>query len=124
PRFVNVHRTVGGPNEVGSTVRYDVLLSRLSFNVVLEKVVAGRYLLYRVQGGFPRGGVLTFDIDRSRPGGGFLTIYVAFNFPTSRNPLKRLGWYLFKLAFPGYVHDVIWNHSLCELKHVAELDQE
>src|SRR5660398_261185 len=48
PRFVNVHRTVGGPNEVGSTVRYDVLLSRLSFNVVLEKVVAGRYLLYRV----------------------------------------------------------------------------
>src|SRR5680860_538845 len=124
PRFVNVHRSVGGPNEVGSTVRYDVLLSRLSFNVVLEKVVAGRYLLYRLQGGFPRGGVLAFDIDRSRLGGGFLTIYVAFNFPTSRNPLKRLGWYLFKLAFPGYVHDVIWNHSLCELKHVAELDQE
>lgn len=123
PRFINVHRTAGEPNEVGAVIRYDVALSWLSFSVVLEKVVAGRYLLYRVQDGFARDGVLAFDIDRSRPGGGLLTIYVAFNFPTSRNPLKRLGWYLFKLAFPGYVHDVVWNHSLCELKHAAELDQ-
>ena len=51
-----------------------------------------------------------------------MTIYVAFNFPRRKNPFKRLAWYLFRLAFPGFVHDVLWNHSLCKLKHLVELE--
>ncbi len=89
---------------------------------MLEKVVAARYLLYRVRDGFPQGGILAFDIDRKRAGGGYLTIYVAFNFPRGKNPFTRLAWHLFKRVFPGFVHEVLWNQALCKLKHLAELE--
>jgi flavin-dependent dehydrogenase len=122
PRMVRVHRTAGNVNEPGSTIRYDVFPRWLSFSIVLEKVVAARYLLYRVRDGFPQGGILAFDIDRKRAGGGFLTIYAAFNFPRGKNPFTRLAWYLFKRVFPGFVHEVLWNQALCKLKHLAELE--
>lgn len=123
PRMLEVRRTAGDANEVGSTVRYEVVPRWLSFSVLLEKVVEERYLLYRVLDGFARRGILAFDIDRKKAGGGFLTIYVAFNFPKGENPLQRLGWYLFRSFFPGFVHDVIWNHSLCKLKHLVEWEE-
>jgi hypothetical protein len=120
PRMVRVHRTSGEANEVGSTIRYDVVIPWLSFSVVLQKVVEERYLLYRVRDGFAQGGILAFDIDRKRPGGGFLTIYVAFDFPKGNGPAERLGWSVFRRAFPAFVHDVIWNQSLCKLKQLVE----
>ena len=123
PRFIRVGRTAGTPNEVGSALRYDVTPSRLSFTVVLEKLVQGRYLLYRVADGFARGGILAFDIDRVRAGVSLLTIYVAFDFPRGTGPLGRLGWRLGRLIFPAFVHDVLWNHSLCKMKHLAEFDE-
>jgi flavin-dependent dehydrogenase len=122
PRMIRVHRTAGNANETGSTIRYDVFPRWLSFSIVLEKVVAARYLLYRVRDGFPQGGILAFDIDRKRAGGGFLTIYVAFNFPRGKNLLQRVAWRLFKAVFPGFVHEVLWNQALCKLKHLAELE--
>jgi hypothetical protein len=105
---------------VGSTVRYEVVPRQLSFSVSLEKVVEQRYLFYRVVNGFARGGILAFDIDRKRAGGGFLTIYVGFDFPRGKSLPGRVGWRLFRSFFPGWVHDVIWNHSLCRLKHLVE----
>jgi len=120
PRFIRVHRTAGEPNEPGSTIRYDVTPSWLSFGVVLEKVVPGRYLLYRVVAGFARGGTLAFDVDRLRAGVSLLTIYVAFDFPPGSGALSRLGSRLGARVFPAFVHDVVWNHSLCQLKHVVE----
>src|SRR5208337_4502527 len=94
PRLIRVQRTAGKANEVGSTIRYEVFLRWLSCSVVLENVVAARYLLYRVCDGFAKGGILAFDIDQEK-GGSLLTIYVAFNFPTSKSPFKRLAWRLF-----------------------------
>jgi hypothetical protein len=124
PRLVNVHRTAGNANEVGSTIRYDVSPRWLSFRVVLEKVIAARYLLYRVEDGFAQGGILAFDIDSKDEGLCLLSIYVAFDFPKRRNPFRRIAWSLFRLAFPAFVHDVLWNHSLCELKHLVEINQQ
>ena len=123
PRTVHVHRTAGNPNEVGSTIQYDVLGRRLSFSLVLEKVVGSHYLLYRVRDGFARGGVLVFDIGRALNGGCLLSIYVAFDFPRRGGSLKRLAWRLFRWSFPAFVHDVLWNHSLCKLKHLVEFDE-
>ena len=123
PRFIQVHCTAGTPNDVGSTIRYDLTPSWLSFSVVLEKLVQGRYLLYRVADGFARGGILAFDIDRVRTGVSLLTIYVAFDFPNGTGPLARLGWHLGRSIFPAFVHDVLWNHSLCKMKHLAEFDE-
>lgn len=122
PRMLHVHRTSGEANEVGCTIRYDVIIPWLSFSVVLQKVVEERYLLFRVRDGFGQGGVLAFDIDRKKPGGGFLTIYVAFDFPKGNSPVERLGWYVFRLAFPGFVHDVLWNQSLCKFKQLVEAE--
>ncbi len=91
-------------------------------NPFVEQVVAARYLLYRVLDGFAKGGILAFDIDRRKMGGCFLTIYVAFSFPKGRNPLTSLGWHIFGFVFPEFAHDVVWNHSLCKLKSLAEAE--
>jgi flavin-dependent dehydrogenase len=123
-RFIQVHRTAGTPNDVGSTIRYDVTPSWLSFTVVLEKLAHGRYLFYRVADGFAQGGILVFDIDRLRTGVSLLTVYTAFDFPRGTGPLGRPGWYLARLIFPAFVHDVLWNHSLCKMKHLVELGED
>ena len=122
PRFIEVRRTAGEPNHVGSTIHYGVTPSWLSFSVVLERVVQGRYLLYRVVDGFARGGLLAFDIEAVRAGVNLLTIYVGFDFPVGDGRAARLGWRAGRLVFPGFVHDVVWNHSLCKMKDLAELD--
>jgi hypothetical protein len=103
-------------------VHYQVTPSWLSFSVVLEKVVQGRYLLYRVMDGFARGGILVFDVDQLRTGVNLLTIYVGFDFRRGSGRAGRLGWRLGRAIFPGFVHDVVWNHSLCQLKDLAESD--
>jgi hypothetical protein len=122
PRFIKVRRTKGAPNEVGSVVGYEVTPSFLSFSVVLEKMVEGRYLLYRVLDGFGRGGILVFDIEPLRPGVQLLTIYVGFDFRQGETPVGRLSWRLGRAVFPAFVHDVIWNQSLCQMKDLAERD--
>ena len=120
PRFIRVHRTAA----LGlALLRYDVTPSWLSFDLVLEKFVQGRYLLYRVARGFAREGILAFDIDHTKAGVSLLTIYVAFDFPKGTSPWGRLGWYAARLVFPAFIHDVLWNHSLCKMKHLAELDE-
>jgi flavin-dependent dehydrogenase len=122
PRFIQVRRTAGAANVVGSTIRYHVTPSWLSFSVDLERLIQGHCLLYRVADGFARDGILVFDIDRLREGVSLLTIYVAFDFPRGTSPLTKIGWRLGRAIFPGFVHDVIWNHSLCQMKHLIEFD--
>jgi hypothetical protein len=125
PRFIRIHRTAGAPNQVGTTIRYDIALARpLSFNVALESQVPGRYLLYRILDGFGRGGIFAFDVHPMKPGVSLLTIYVGFDFPEGRNLLGRLGWSLGRRIFPEFTHDVVWNHSLCKIRDLAELDDE
>jgi hypothetical protein len=122
PRFIHVHRTAGAANEVGTVIRYDLALRGLSFDVRLEKLVPGRYLLYRILNGFGRGGIFAFDIDETRPGVSLLTIYVGFDFPRGKRLLGRLGWTALRGMFPQFAHNVVWNHSLCRIKHLAEQD--
>jgi len=120
PRLIKVRRTFGEPNRVGSAIRYDVFVPRLSFSMVLEKAVSERFLVYRVQDGFAQGGIFAFDIDRDESGVCLVSIYVAFDFPRGSGLLKRVAWHLFRLCFPAFPHDVAWNHALCKLKDVVE----
>ena len=124
PRMVDVHRTSGGANDLGSTVQYDLPFRPLSFGVTLECIVKGRRLVYRVRDGFAAGGVLIFDLKEVRQGVMLLSTYVGFSFPRPRNPVKKAAWYAFRLAFPGFVHDVVWNHSLCKIKDLVETEEE
>lgn len=124
PRRVVVRRMSGAANELGSTLLYDVSPRCLSFRMALEKIAGARILMYRVMDGFARDGIFVFGIDSNGEDACTLSIYVAFDFPRGTNALQRSFWRLFGLLFPGFVHDVIWNHSLCRLKHLVETEPE
>lgn len=121
PRFIRVHRTAGAGNQLDTTIRYDNILPVLSFDVRLKKLEPEHYLLYEMENGFNRGGIFAFEITESGPGITNLTIYVGFDYPRVKRPLGRLGWFFGRHLFPEYAHNVLWNHSLCRLKHLAEL---
>jgi hypothetical protein len=124
PRWVRIRRVAGAPNAPGCTIEYRVVRPRFAFRLALEQVVPDQLAVYRVQNGFARGGVLIFELEPGRGKTCDLSIYVAFNFPRGSGPLSGVGWWLFRHAFPAFVHDVIWNHSLCQLKdHVEEWRQ-
>jgi len=120
PRFVEVRRIRGKPNRKGSLIRYDVTPRFMTFNLILEHTDSGRHLVYRVLDGFARGGVMVFEIETLGRGQCGLSIYVTFDFPRGSRPLSRPFFGALRLLFPAFLHDVIWNHSLCELKHCVE----
>ena len=120
-RFIKVRRVSGVPNGVGTTIRYIVPFG-LSFDLALTRVVEGRYLLYRVLDGFGRGGVFAFDIAELKPGVDLLTTYVGLDLPRGGNLVHRVFWSIGRRLFPRVAHDVVWNHSLCKIKQLAEED--
>jgi hypothetical protein len=65
---------------------------------------------------------MIFDIEKVKPGVHALSIYVAFDFARGKKWTEKLCWTFFRRFFPGYVHDVLWNHSLCQLKDIIEKD--
>ena len=120
PHWVRIQRVAGLPNVRGCTIEYQVVLPRFSFRLVLEHLVDDNLAVYRVQNGFARGGVLIFEIERRSPDTCDLSIYVAFNFRRDRRRWARPLWWLVRRGFPAFIHDVIWNHSLCRLKDLVE----
>ncbi|HEY3414960.1 MAG TPA: hypothetical protein VGM51_18150 [Armatimonadota bacterium] len=120
PRIVRVHKISGYANEVGKMIRYSTPIRGLGFTIRLESLKDGKYLVYRVMDGFGKGGVLIFDVDEVREDVHLLSIYVAYNFPRGRGLPLKLYWKVFKALFPQYIHDVLWNHALCELKEIVE----
>ena len=124
PRWVRIRRCFGQPNVPGCEIRYKLPFRFLSFSLVLERIVGERLAVYRVRNGFARGGVLLFEIERSSGDIQTLSIYVAFNFTRGRTGMTRPLWRLFRLLFPAFIHDVIWNHSLCQFKDIVETGQK
>jgi hypothetical protein len=120
PRWVGIRRIAGMPNQRGCTVEYTIGTRPFCFRLCLEHVVSERLIVYRVQNGFARGGVLIFELEPPRPDTCDLSIYVAFHFRRGQRWFTRPGWWLGRHLFPAFVHDVIWNHSLCQLKDLVE----
>lgn len=118
PWWVSIRRVRGSPNEPGCLIEYRIFGGLLRFRIELEQVLADRLLVYRVIGGFPHGGVFAFMVE---PGpSSSLSIYLGFDYARGKSFLSRPLWRLFRLLFPEIVHDVVWNHALCQLKGVAE----
>jgi len=122
PRWVEIRRVQGLPNEPGCVIRYEVFGGRSSFCLELERIVEGHLLVYRVRDGFARGGVLLFEVEQAVEGTCNLSIYVAFNFARGRTVIMRALMWCFRRLFPAFAHDVLWNHSLCQLKGIAETE--
>jgi len=116
PRFIDVTRVSGEANIPGSIVRYNIFLKALSFNLCLVRAIPGELIHYEIMDGFGKGGILQFEIDtfikdNVTIGSEYmLSIYVGFNFSSL----------LLKYLFPSFMHDVLWNHSLCQLKGIIE----
>lgn len=120
PRWVRIRRVSGLPNTPGCVIQYEVVSRAAVFHLQLIEVLGGHLAIYRVQDGFARDGILLFEIEESAAGACALSIYVAFNFPGGSGWAGRLFWKSFRCLFPAFVHDVIWNHSLCQLKDAVE----
>jgi len=121
PRLIRVQRISGGPNEPGCLIEYKTPFRTLDFRIILKKKIEDQYLIYQVKDGFARGGILVFAIDEIKPGVFWLYIFVAFNFARGERR-EKIIWRLFRHLFPGFIHDVLWNHSLCKLKDTIEGD--
>ncbi|MCL5098024.1 MAG: hypothetical protein M1608_10950, partial [Candidatus Omnitrophica bacterium] len=120
PNLIEVHRIDGHPNEPGCVIEYRAFGGWLRFSLVLETIVRQHYFLYRVRDSFARNGILIFEIEDDLERVSILSIYVAFDFYRGSVWTTRPLWTAFKCLFPAFVHDVLWNHSLCQLKDGVE----
>jgi flavin-dependent dehydrogenase len=120
PKWVKIQRIAGVPNAPGCVIQYELGCRRICFHLTLDQVVGGHLAVYRVSDGFARGGMLIFEIEKLSEEVCALSIYVAFNFARGRSWATRPFWWIFRLLFPAFIHDVLWNHSLCQLKDIVE----
>jgi hypothetical protein len=127
PRWVSIDRVRGEPLQPGSVINYRILGGLISFSIKQLAVTDDDRIVYRVRNGFAHGGIFLFEVEPGTPGHCYVTIYLAFDYARGSTLLTRIYWRLFRLLFPEFIHDVLWNHALCEFKHAAEsvdLDSE
>jgi len=119
-RFVDVKRVSGLPNKEGTVVRYSQRILPIFMDIRLTRALPKKALLYKPEGFFTQDGALIFDISPTRDGNNRLVLYTAFNFRKGKTLLGRIFWKIFKIVFPDYAHDVVWNHAICCIKGEAE----
>jgi hypothetical protein len=121
PRWVRIRRTSGEPLQYGCTIEYSILGGLMSFSIEQQPGQRENLIVYRVRGGFAEGGLFCFEVEPLPAGYSLMTIYLVFDYARGSTPVSRLYWGLFRRLFPEFIHEVLWNNALCELKQVAEL---
>jgi hypothetical protein len=119
-RFVEVRRTQGVPNHVGSVIQYKIPLIGFGAELRLTKRVGFETLLYQFDERLADHGKLIFNVAPTKDGNSRLSIYAAFDFKKGSGVVGRVLWEGARLLFPGFVHDVVWNHALCTIKEEVE----
>ena len=119
-RFVEVRRIRGESNQIGSVIRYRVPLAGFGAELRLTRRVGQETLLYQVDGRLADHGELIFNVAPARDGNSRLSIYAAFDYKKGHGFAGRVLWGVARLLFPGFVHDVVWNHALCTIKEEVE----
>lgn len=120
PRWVGIHRIRGEPLQQGSIIQYRVFWGLLSFTIEQQASVRENLIVYKVKGGFADDGLFCFELEPLPAGGCLLTIYLVFDYARGGGFISRAFWSAFRIFFPEYIHDVLWNHALCEFKQVVE----
>jgi hypothetical protein len=120
PRFFDIRHVQGVPNQIGSVIRYRVPLLRLGTVLQLTKRVGFQTLLYQVDERLVDHGKIIFDVAPTRDGNRRLSIYAAFDYKKGKGFARRVIWTAARLLFPGFVHDIVWNHALCTIKEEVE----
>ena len=119
-RFINIQQVEGVPNQVGSVIRYKVPFIGLGANLRLTKRVGFETLLYQVDERLVDHAKLIFNVAPTKDGNRRLSIYTAFDYKRGKGFASRVVWGSIRLLFPGFVHDVVWNHALCTIKEEVE----
>jgi hypothetical protein len=120
PRWVSIRRTAGEPGQVGTTISYRIFGGLISFSIKRLPCKDDNQIRYQVCGGFAHDGRFVFEVEPTRAGHCAVTVYLAFDYARGSGPFTRAYWRLFRLFFPEFIHDVLWNHALCEFKQVVE----
>jgi hypothetical protein len=120
PRGVQIERVRGEPLRAGCMIHYRVFAGALSYYVVQEDSGNKNVIFYRVLGSFADQGSFIFLIEPESAASCVLTVYLAFDYERGTSAGDRLFWWAFRSLFPSHVHDVLWNHALCEFKQAAE----
>ena len=76
--------------------------------------------MYKVNGGFAHGGYFVFEVDPLPSGYSDVTVYLGFDYARGHSLPTQVYWRLFRFLFPESIHDVLWNHALCEFRQRAE----
>ena len=125
PRWVSIRRISGLPLQSGCVIQYRIFGGLISFTIEQQSTEDDKLLSYRVCDGFANGGSFLFEVEPDSPKGSSLTVYLAFDYARGNTFSSRVFWWFFRALFPEYIHDVIWNHALCEIKQLAEaIDME
>jgi hypothetical protein len=119
-RIVSVRQVHGVPNQVGAVIRYRLPLFRLGSEMRLTKRVGLETLLYQVDERLVGDGKLIFNMTPTKDGNHRLAIYTSFKYKKGKGIVSRLIWDGVRLLFPGFVHDIVWNHALCTIKEDVE----
>ncbi len=119
-RFAKAQRISGAANKVGSTIKYSIIGLASPVEMRLARCIPNKALLYEVSEKFANHGILLFDINPTKDGNNRFVIYTAFDYKKGKTLGGKIFWRLFKLLFPAYIHDVVWNHALCSIKEETE----
>ena len=119
-RFIEVRRIEGLPNQAGSVIRYKVPLVGLAAELRLTRRIGSETLLYQFDERLADHGKLIFNVAPARDGNSRLSIYASFDYKKGSGFAGRVLWKGFKLLFPEFVHDIVWNHALCTIKEEVE----
>lgn len=123
-RFIEISRIEGLSNQIDSIIRYRFKFFPVTVAMKLKRMVPNEVLLYEVSEKFADRGKLIFETKPTEDGNHRLVIYTAYDFKKGRGVFSRIFWGVFRLIFPAYVHDVVWNHALCSIKEAAERNEK
>lgn len=120
PRWVTIARVGGEPLKPGWRIRYRILGGLVAFDIVQENAGNDHDIRFRVVGGFADAGTFVFSTEPAGREHCALSVFLAFDYRRGTTPPGRLLWALFRRLFPEFMHDVLWNHALCEIRQRLE----
>lgn len=120
PRMVSIRRREGSFANEDIVVDYRILGGLIRFSVVQIPSGDPSTIHMKVKGGFADGGDFLFNIGDSARNQSRLSVLLSFDYPKGGSPIEAVYWQLFAWLFPQSIHEIIWNHALCELKQAIE----
>ncbi|MEP4146131.1 MAG: hypothetical protein ABJL54_02860 [Halioglobus sp.] len=120
PRWVKIHRRSGKALTPGCIIDYRVFGGLIKFSIKQLPSTDPFVVRHQVIGGFSNKGEFIFQIEPLSSGRTNLSVLLAFNYPIGSSILEKLFWSSFRMLFPDSIHEVLWNHALCEFKQSIE----